>query len=283
MNRKGMKYVLAAAVVLVAAGLLLAKLSGSNANADTLLDAKAETIQSKLEAMGVRDAEFVGNFTYDFPQLTTGKATEETYDLYRSETTGCEYYFDSTLGVLEEIRNPNVPDTVGQSDPDQVFPAEMNLERQNAVLTQAAASIAPNQIGELRIDREFFTGSYYNYTVLEEHGGMETGTIVYLSCMPDGTLISCMPTLGSVFQPGSSAADSGAMLSQEEAITLAREAVAEYTRDGAVLEVQCQRKARGDQQFYLVTLVADMAEYHKTYLVEIEVHTGEILQTYQSW
>lgn len=255
-----------------AIGVLVLAAAGLKLQADPVPTASMEVIANQLDRLGAQDALFLGEENYLCPGGEPFAG--ESYLLYHSDDTGLNYCFDPSLGVLERIENPVEPEYPNPANPNAVFPESTHQQRHDTVLELGRACLGPNRRGDLEITKESYNGSFYLCILTEMDAGEETGASVMVQCMPDGTILSCIPRAETVVKTRAE------KIGEQAAIDAAYEALREQLGTQIVTEEECALKANGAVQYYLVTLTVQTKPVAIVYYAEIDAVTGEALDIY---
>lgn len=239
-------------------------------------------IYQTFEALGIDDATLLDNvvpLSEDHMQPI----------VYKSESTQMLYYFAPEDGQLTSIYHDYYFDT-GHGIEDlrkDNSPALSEVELEALLLDFAEKCITPNQIGELYIARKYECGTrFFNYIIAEIYEGVETGTLVNITLIDDGTITNASITIGSVFNTNSNGhvtpANPNQMIGEEVAIEYAMNAMAEDLPDGvdAALseKITCQQRADGDVlAYYVIVPYLNTNGIEMEYRVFIEAYTGEVV------
>lgn len=242
--------------------------------------------EERLRALDIPDAVLTERYT--------NEADGKDYYLYRSEKTGYEYHFYVETGELAQMEWIEPPKTeMGVERIDENKAAISDEERYKIAIDFAEKYIAPYQIGELVLELDHYTNFCYFMNFMEEYQGERTGTNVFLTCMPDGTITDCRVARGEIFQKDESGAitvaDSRPLIGEEAAIAAAcGVAEARIAQDGGTLDessIVCSLRAHENKRYYRVVLTISaiwFEEYGEAidseYTIQIDAYTGEVLE-----
>lgn len=274
--KKG-KYSIPVCAIMIALVVLMMALLARNSP----VSAAHNQVQRTLDALGVADAQRVDI-------LSDG---EEERILYTSEEYQKCFYFHVDTGILDEIipyslTDPDYEPPEGWLPPQQLAPAGTE-ERHETLLEYAAACITPNQIGELVLEIEQDQGVLHSYSVVEYYEGVPTGTRVSINCSAD-QLRSTQVVIGSRPQRNADRADTLTQKSQqitenaavENAISWVKNESATKPKNICTDEITCELFASGEALYYFVQVPFDEGVgYVRSYCVQIDAYTGEVLQT----
>lgn len=245
-----------------------------------------EQIRQTFEALGIDDAVLLEESS---PFAAPLSVDDEQYLVYHSDSALMRYCFTPDSGQLAEIWHDSFFDKdLGMEDLCRDdSPALPEAELEELLLDFAARCITSHQIGELRIARKYDRGiRFYNYVVAEQYQGIETGTLVSITFIDDGTITNAGITIGSVFQTDDNGhvtpANPDPMIGEEAAIEYAMRAMAEDLPeevDAAMSDkITCELRAEGPILAYYVTVpYLDSNGWELEYRVLLEAYTGEVV------
>ena len=263
------------AIIAAVFALLLIGISFSNGlfhikrNATSVED----RILSTLDQLNASDAIF----------LEAYNPGEIDFLIYRSKSTGNDYTFRASTGVLASITKS---DTAENPASVSTYSIPVSDEKRKEIILDYVSTVfSASQIGQFEFVHEHFDNIDYHYNVKEFYDGIETGTSAYILCTPSGEVTHCMVRYGTIFtkhKDGSVTLNNNdPLIGEETAIANARDFVSEHALErGYILQSEtadCSIKANENIQYYDVRLTTKNADdYVVTYEVWVDVHTGEI-------
>ncbi len=226
-------------------------------------------IRTTLEKCGASDAMYVEHVPgADLPE---GAPSSKQYDLYRSEATGYDYYFQKHSGLLWKVHATDGLDGEGEAVSETV--------RQQKVLEAVSMYLGDKQIGVLEFESYYANNYGDNCDVVETHQGMQTGTRAYVRTLPDGKIVTCQLRYGSLFPDG---LDDKNLLGEEKVCSKALKAMEKHLGGMTVQSTSCELKAVEDAQYYQVTLTVQREPYIIEFYAHLDAHTGALLLWYRT-
>lgn len=250
-------------------------------------------IEAKLQELGVSDAVYLERH---YSEVDDINVDDINYDLYQSASTGYTYYFDITTGKLDEIVNWDYlrPETEWSAKVENA-PAIGEEERHRIALETVETYLSDNKVGEFTVESEDFCNVYYTLEIVERLNGEKTGTKAFVTCMPDGSIMSCLMFRASMPQAnGASKVQSAQrLIGEEAALEIARAAVEQELEEengvNGTLDSDsgsCELDAFKDNRYYLVQYtvlnywptVSPEEDGSRDYFVRIDAYTGDVLE-----
>lgn len=203
--------------------------------------------------------------------------------VYHSDSTGYDYCFRESTGILTAITN------IGNDELESsatVYSRPLSDEKRLEIVMDFVYGVYQDTIiGQLEVTEVHDAGYAYYYSIEEYYNGMETGTEAFVSCYDNGKISVCNVTFGSIFKrnmDGSiSLLDESPFIGEEAAIDIALDEVESHAaqRGCTLLPETAVTTIRASEnlQYYEVSVDTQQADgYVVGYIVCVDVHSGEI-------
>lgn len=272
LKKKRFIIVLLLLVSTIAVGSILSSLRSSAASVQN-------KIEDTLDRLGVTDAVSVGaNHNVD--------ERLNEYLLYTSASTGTGYFFESEYGQLVQVWDASMMGVETPENEISVMSVMGVEDLESVALEYAAACVGSDLIADLEIRQSHNAGYGYVYTVVEKYDGIETGTVVVVTCDNQGKIISCEVTIGNLFEKnedGNITSKNGmALIEANAAKDTMYNAMTQEAGD-LVAELQwedtvCELRANGEKMYYFIRIFfKDDNGTERAFSGNVDAYTGEIL------